>query len=198
SGSFSAQLSNEAPFDIFFSADIEFPRKLIQQGQAIPESEFQYAIGQLVVWVRKESPLDVESQGLDVLLEPTVKKIAIANPKHAPYGRAAEATLKTSGLYEKVSERLVLGENVAQAAQFIESEAADVGLIAHSLATAAPMKDKGRFVIVPADLYPKLVQGGVILSWAADRKATESFRGFMTGEHGRTVLKRNGFLLPGE
>ena len=197
SGNFYAQLTNKAPFDIYFSADIDYPRKLTEQGLTLEGSEFPYAVGQIVVWVRDESVLDVERIGIQVLLDPSVRKIAIANPKHAPYGRAAEAALKHLGVYEQVAERLVLGENIAQTAQFVESGAADVGVIALSLAMA-PALGKGRYWKIPLDAYPPLEQGGVILSWAKDRTATESLRTFVVGDEGRSILRRYGFLLPGE
>ncbi len=198
SGNFYAQLSNKAPFDIYFSADIDYPRKLIAQGHAAKETEFMYAVGQIVVWVRNESPLDVSSQGVQALVEPSVRKVAIANPKHAPYGRAAEAALKHLGVYEQVQDRLVLGENIAQTAQFVESGAADIGVIALSLAMAPALKEKGRYWIVPLDAYPRLEQGGAILSWATDREATDSLRKYVIGDEGRAILRRYGFLLPGE
>ena len=198
SGNFFAQLSNKAPFDIFLAADIDYPRKLIEQGQADKESEFLYAIGHLVVWVRNESPLDVTGQGVQALVDPSVRKIAIANPKHAPYGRAAEAALKHLGIYEQLQDRLVLGENIAQTAQFVESGAADVGIIALSLAMAPAMKERGRYWNVPLDAYPRLEQGGAILNWAKDREATNTLRSFVTSEQGRTTLRRYGFQLPGE
>ena len=198
SGNFFAQLSNKAPFDIFLAADIDYPRKLIEQGQAVKESEFMYAIGHLVVWVRNESPLDVTGLGVQALVDPGVRKIAIANPKHAPYGRAAEAALKHLEVYGQVQDRLVLGENIAQAALFVESGAADVGIIALSLAMAPAMKEKGRYWSVPLDAYPRLEQGGAILNWARDRDATNAFRSFMTSEKGRNTLRRYGFQLPGE
>ena len=198
SGNFFAQLSNKAPFDLFFSADRDFPRKLVEQGHAIAGTEFEYAIGQVVLWVRNDSKLDLETLGIKALLDSSVQKVAIANPKHAPYGKAAEAALRHLEVYDKVSERLVLGENVAQTAQFVESGAADVGLIAHSLAAAPSMKEKGRYWSLPMDSYPRLIQGGVILSWVTDKAAAEEFRSFVTGEPGRAILKQHGFLLPGE
>jgi len=198
SGNFYAQLTNQAPFDIFFSADIAYPRRLIEQGHATRESEFLYGIGQIVVWARTESPLDVKALGMQALVAPGVRKVAIANPQHAPYGRAAEAALKHLGLYEQVQNRLVLGENIAQTAQFVESGAAEVGVIALSLALAPALKDQGQHWVVPAEAYPKLEQGGVILHWARDREATESLRAFVIGEQGRTILGRYGFQLPGE
>ena len=198
SGNFFAQLSNRAPFDVFFSADVEYPRKLIEQGLADKDSEFTYAVGHLVVWVRKDSPLDVEKSGVKVLLDPAVRKVAIANPQHAPYGRAAEAALKSLGVYDQVKDRLVLGENVAQAAQFAEAGSADAGVFALSLALAPTMRDRGRWWEVPLGAYPRLDQGAVVLSWAKDRGAADALCAYVKGPDGRTVLRRYGFLLPGE
>jgi molybdate transport system substrate-binding protein len=127
-----------------------------------------------------------------------VRKIAIANPRHAPYGRAAEAALKHAGLDDQMKDRLVLGENIAQTAQFVESGAADVGLIALSLALAPPMRDKGRYADVPADAYPRLDQGGVVLNAAKDSAATRSLREFIIATEGRAILRKYGFRLPGE
>lgn len=196
SGNFFTQLSNKAPFDIYFSADIEYPRKLIEKGFGLAESEFRYAVGQIVVWAPNSSRLDVDKLGMEALADPSVRKIAIANPKHAPYGRAAEAAMKKLGVYDRVKERLVLGENIAQAAQFLETGAADIGIVALSLAMAPRMRDKGRYWTVPLDAYPSLEQGGVILSWVKDREATEQFRSFVLGDQGREILKQYGFFLP--
>lgn len=198
SGNFYSQISNRAPFDIFFSADVEYPRKLTDAGLTLKDSQFDYAIGQIVVWVRNESRLDVNSQGIEALAHPSVRKIAIANPEHAPYGRAAEAAMKSLGIHDRVKDRLVLGENIAQTAQFVESGAADIGMIALSLALAPVLKDKGRYWTVPLDSYPTLEQAGVILSWAKDLDATQRFKTFVTGPDGRAILKRYGFVLPGE
>jgi molybdate transport system substrate-binding protein len=197
SGNFYAQLSNRAPFDLYLSADVDYPRKLVAQGLADERSEFLYAVGHLVLWVPDSSPLPVEKAGAQALLDPSVKKVAIANPRHAPYGRAAEAALKSLGVYEQVRDKLVLGENVAQAAQFVQSGAADVGLIALSLALAPALRGRGRYWEVPLDAHPRLEQGGVILSWAQDREAAEALRSFLLGDEGRAVLKRYGFFLPG-
>jgi molybdate transport system substrate-binding protein len=198
SGNFFAQLSNQAPFDLYLSADIDYPRKLIAAGLAVRESEFVYAVGHLVVWVPGGSELDLDRLGIRAVADPSVRKVAIANPRHAPYGRAAEAAMKKLGVYDDVRDRLVLGENVAQAAQFVESGAADVGVIALSLAMAPPMRGKGRYWSVPPDAHPRLEQGGAILTWAKDAEATRAVRAFLSGPEGRAVLKRYGFMLPGE
>jgi molybdate transport system substrate-binding protein len=197
SGNFYSQLSSRAPFDLFLSADLDYPRHLVEQGLAAPDSEFSYALGSLVLWVRKASPIAVE-KGFEALLDPLVHKIAIANPRHAPYGRAAEAAMKKLGVYEKVKDKLVYGENIIQTTQFVESGAADIGLISHSLASAAPLRDEGRSWDIPTDSYPSLEQGGVILSWAQDRQTAEALRSFILGDSGKEILHRYGFRSPGE
>jgi molybdate transport system substrate-binding protein len=196
SGNLFSQLSNKAPFDVFLSADIGYPRKLIEQNLAEKETEFRYAVGHLVVWAPKSSPIDVEKLGIQALLDPAAKKVAIANPKHAPYGRAAEAAMKKLGVYDAVKDKLVFGENIAQTAQFVESGSADVGILALSLAMAPRMQEKGRYRQVPLDAYPTLEQGGVILSAAKEPEAAKQFRAFLMGEQGRTILKRYGFFSP--
>jgi len=198
SGNFYAQLSNRAPFDIFFSADVDYPRRLIRQGLAFADSEFLYGVGRLVVWVPRNSPIEVEKLGMQALRSPSVRRIAIANPRHAPYGRAAEAAMKSLGVFDQVKDRLVLGDSVMQTAQFVDSGAAEVGLISHSLALAPPLRDKGRFWEVPIDAYPPREQGGVILSWAKDRPAAEGLRDFVLTEDGRAILRRHGFRFQGE
>jgi molybdate transport system substrate-binding protein len=198
SGNFYAQLSNRAPFDIFFSADVDYPRRLIRQGLAFADSEFLYGVGRLVVWVPQNSPIEVEKLGMQALRSPSVRRIAIANPRHAPYGRAAEAAMKSLGVFDQVKNRLVLGDSVMQTAQFVDSGAAEVGLISHSLALAPPLRDKGRFWEVPIDAYPRREQGGVILSWAKDRPAAEGLRDFVLAEDGRAILRRHGFRFQGE
>lgn len=197
SGNFFAQLSSRAPFDVFLSADAEYPRRLAADGLGLGPP-FAYAVGRLVLWVGKASPLEIESQGLRALRSSAARRIAIANPRHAPYGRAAEAALRSAGVYDAVAERLVLGENVAQTAQFVQSGAADAGLIALSLALAPQLKAEGRFVELPAGSYPRLEQGGLVLSWAQDPAAARGFCGFLQGEPGRAALARFGFSLPGE
>jgi molybdate transport system substrate-binding protein len=155
-------------------------------------------VGRIVVWVPQSSPIDVEKLGMKSLLSPDVRKIAIANPRHAPYGRAAEAAMKSMGVYEQVKDRLVLGDSVLQAGQFVESGNADIGIISRSHALAPSLRDKGRFWEVPLDAYPRRVQGGVILSWTKSRSAADAFRNFVLGEEARTILRRFGFEAPGD
>lgn len=196
SGNLCAQIENGAPFDLFLSADMSYPAKLIKAGKADPGTTFLYATGHLVVWVPAGSKIDVASRGIQSLLDPAAKKIAIANPEHAPYGRAAVAALKSLGVYEQVQSRLVLGENVAQAAQFVQAGAADIGVFALSLALAPPMRDKGRFWEVPVAAYPKMEQGGVVLAAAKHRDEALRFRAWMSSAESAKILRAYGFVLP--
>lgn len=196
SGNFFSQLSNKAPFDLFFSADIDYPRKLIEQGVADPATEFQYAIGHIGIWVRNDSPLDLNQSVVAVLSDPRNKKIAIANPRFAPYGRAAEAALKHLKIYDTLQDRLVLGDNISQTAQFIESGAADIGIIAASLANGSPLKDQGRFALFPQESHPPLRQGGLILSWAVNKQACQQLKAFVLSDVGQTILAKYGFDRP--
>jgi molybdate transport system substrate-binding protein len=196
SGNFYAQLSNGAPFDLFFSADIGYPKKLDEAGLAEPGTLYMYAIGRIVVWVPKGSPIDVGSLGIKAVQHPSVKKIAIANPKHAPYGRAAVAAMEHYKVYDAVKEKLVLGENISQTAQFVQTGGADIGIIALSLSVAPAMKETGTFWEVPSETYPRLEQGAVIMKAAKDIKTSQSFLAYIKSPEGTAVFKRFGFFLP--
>lgn len=198
SGNLTQQIKNGAPFDVFLSADQEYPQELIAAGFAEPNSLYRYAVGKLVIWVPANSQLDLAQHGIEVLLDPTVKKIAIANPAHAPYGRAAVAALKHYGVYQKVESRLVLGENVSQAAQFVESGNAQAGLVALSHALAPGMKDKGRYREVPSSAYPELDQAAVIVSRSHLKKEAAAFLEFLHGPEAQAILQQYGFSFPGE
>lgn len=195
SGNFYSQLQNGAPFDLYFSADIGYPKKLEEAGLTVPGSLYRYAVGRVVLWSPKGSPLDV-SKGLVILREPTIRKIAIANPKHAPYGRAAVSAMEHFQIYDQVKERLVLGENISQAAQYIESGACDVGIIALSLALAPAMKSAGTYWQIPADAHSALEQGAVILKHSKNQAAARQFLSFMQGPQGQEIMTRYGFTLP--
>jgi molybdate transport system substrate-binding protein len=195
SGNFFAQIQNGAPFDVFLSADVDYPRRLISAGLANPDSLFLYGVGRIVVWVPAGSPLDPAALGIHALEAASVRHIAIANPQHAPYGRAAVAALRSLGVYDRVSPRLVLGENVAQAFEFVESGAAEAGIVALSLALAPAASGHGRYWEVPTDAYPKIEQGGVILSRAPAGPAAQ-FRAFLLSAEARRILKQYGFEPP--
>jgi len=196
SGNFYAQLSNQAPYDMFLSADLEYARRLVREGRAAPNSEFLYGVGRLVLWVSRRSSIDVEMRGMDALQDPLVRKVAIANPAFAPYGRAAVTAMKNLGVYDKIKDRLVYGDSVMQAFQFVESSAADIGIVSHSLALAPQLRDKGRLWEIPLDAYPRQEQGGVILSWAQNRAAADALRNFMLSDDGKIILRRYGFETP--
>jgi molybdate transport system substrate-binding protein len=194
SGNIHAQLRQRAPYDIYLSADIAYPQDLVSRGLGAPGDLFGYARGRLVVWVPRNSPLPIERDGLGALSG--ANRIAIANPRHAPYGRAAEAAMRRAGVWAAAGRRLVLAENVAQAAQFVESGAADAGIIARSLVIATPMRSSGRYWEIPEDLHPPIEQGGLILPWASSRDTTVRFQRFLTGAEGREILTRFGFETP--
>jgi len=198
SGNLTNQIRNGAPFDVFFSADEEYPQQLIAEGLVSKGTLYRYAVGRLVLWVPGDSPLDLPKLGIKALLDPSVKKISIANPATAPYGRAAAATLRHFGIYDQVSSRLVLGENVSQAAQFVESGNAQAGLIALSHALAPAMKDKGRYWTVPLDAYPTLNQAVVVLSRSKHPDAARRFLDFLRTPEATSLLATYGFTLTAE
>jgi molybdate transport system substrate-binding protein len=195
SGNFFTQIQNGAPFDIFFSADIDFPRQLEAAGIAQPGTFFAYATGKIVLWVPSKSKLDL-TRGMNVMRDPSIKKIAIANPKHAPYGRTAEAALRKSGVYDAVQSKLVLGENISQTAQFVETGNADIGILALSLASAPTMQSHGRYVEIPADLYPALQQAAVVLKRSSHQLVARSFFEFLKGPAAQQILRSYGFSPP--
>lgn len=196
SGTFLQQITNGAPFDLYLSADRGYAEQLVDAGLAAPEDLFSYAVGRLVLWTPDGSDLD-PAPGLTVLAPAAAGTVAIANPEHAPYGRAALAALRAAGVAEQVRPRLVLGENVAQAAEFVRSGNARAGVVALSLVLADPLRGHGRWVEVPVDTYPRLDQGGVVLSGAADLDAARAVRDVLLGDGGTEVLERYGFTLPG-
>lgn len=187
SGNFYTQIRNGAPFDLYFSADSEYPRRLAAEGLILESSEFLYAVGRIVLW-RPSGEVDEQT-----LRDPAIHKIAIANPQHAPYGRAAEAALESLGLYDQIKDKLVLGENVAQTLQFVQSGGADVGIVALALARAPTVQ--GEYWEIPLDAYPRMEQTGAILRAARDPEAARVFRDFVLHD-GRQTLDRYGLTLP--
>jgi molybdate transport system substrate-binding protein len=196
SGNFYSQIENQAPFDLFLSADVEYPRKLVGEGLAVRDSLFIYGVGRIVVWVPAHSPLNVAELQMRTLESDAVQHVAIGNPRHAPYGRAAEAAMRNLGVYDRVAGKLVLGENIAQAMQFVQSGAADAGIVALSLAVAPAVRGQGRYWEVPLDAYPRMEQGGVILTRAAGSKTASEFRSFLLSAEGGRILREYGFYLP--
>jgi len=195
SGNFFAQIQNGAPFDLFFSADIEYPRKLEAGGLTEPGTLYEYALGRIVIWAPFQTPTDLKNQGWNALLSLAVQRIAIANPTGAPYGRAAVAAMQKAGVYERAIYRIVYGENVSQAAQFVQSGNAQIGIIAKSLALSPEMKN-GEIWEIPTDMYPPIEQGAVLLKSAKNKQGAQKFLDFVKSESGRRVLEQYGFALP--
>ena len=194
SGNFYSQIRSQAPFDLFLSADVDYPRRLASEGLA--DAVFVYGVGRIVVWAPNGSAVDVEGQGMRALQSDAVKHIAIANPQHAPYGRAAEAAMRSAGVYDAVKGKLVLGENIAQTLEFVQSGAADVGIVALSLALAPAVRDTGKYWSVPLESYPRIEQGGAILRRARAPEAARAFRQYLLSAAGAGTLRRYGFYLP--
>ena len=196
SGNLYSQIQNGAPLDLFFSADAEYPRKLAAAGRLDPASLRSYAVGELVLWVPKGSPLNPQLLHMDLLLQASVQKIAIANPEHAPYGRAAMAGLEHFGLKDKVAGKLVLGESVSQAAQFVQSGNAQAALIPLSLASSPAMKDTGKYWKLPDGSYPEIQQVAGIVSSSRHKQAARAFLDFVGSAQGTAVLQKYGFTIP--
>ena len=195
SGNFFSQMQNGAPFDLFFSADIEYPKKLEAAGLGEPGTLYEYAVGRIVIWAPADAKVDVTKHGWQTLLDASVKKIAIANPEHAPYGRAAVAALQKAGIYESVKSKLVYGENISQAAQFVQSGNAQAGIVAMSLAVSPAMQDGKRWEI-PAEMYPAIEQGAIVLKDAKNKEAARAFLEFVKSAAGRAILAKYGFAFP--
>jgi molybdate transport system substrate-binding protein len=195
SGNFFTQIQNGAPFDVLLSADIDYPRRLERSGQADRGSLYQYATGRLVLWTRSDSGIDVR-RGLTVLTDVRVRHVAIANPEHAPYGRAAVAALRHERLYERVQGKFVLGENISQAAQFAQSGSAEVGLLALSLALSPALKSSGTYVDVPGSWYPPIEQAAVVLSSSRQKALARQFVDYLKNPGTVRILQSYGFGVP--
>ncbi|MEK8089093.1 molybdate ABC transporter substrate-binding protein [Thermithiobacillus plumbiphilus] len=196
SGNFFAQISQGAPFDLFLSADVKYPKSLVDKGQALPDSLMPYAVGRLALWTM--NPRLDPAQGLSMLRNPAVRRIAIANPAHAPYGRAAREALSEAGLLPALQGKLVMGENISQTAQFVQSGNADAGIVALSLLRSPKLQGQGRYWLIPADSYTPLEQAAVITRYGAKNPVAREYMAFLKSPAARQVFIRNGFLLPGE
>jgi molybdate transport system substrate-binding protein len=195
SGNFFSQLQNGAPFDLFFSADIGYPRKLEAASLAEPGTFYEYAVGRIAIWLPADASVDVARLGWKSLLDQSVKKIAIANPEHAPYGRAAVVALQKAGIYKQVKSKLVYGENISQAAQFVQSGNAQAGIVAMSLAVSPGMKEGKRWEI-PPDMHPAIEQAAIVLKSSKNKVSAKAFLEFVKSEAGRATLAKDGFTLP--
>jgi molybdate transport system substrate-binding protein len=192
SGNFFQQIQNGAPFDMFFSANLDYPKKLEAAGLIENGSYYQYAKGKIVVWVPNDSKINLNS-GLKALIDPNVKKIAIANPLHAPYGQAAVSAMQKEGIYDKAQDKFVLGENISQTASFVATGSADIGVVALSLALSPNMKDKGRYKEIPTDEYPPIEQACVILSSSKNKEIAQQFLSYIKSAAVADLLVGYGF-----
>jgi len=189
SGKLSTQIQNGAPFDMFFSADISYPRLLSEHNlTASPVST--YAVGHIVVWSMNQK------LELSDLVRPEVKKVAIANPQHAPYGRRAQEALESIGLWTNIQDKLVMGENISQTAQFVESGAADAGIVAGSIVMSPMINGKGEWTLIDDKLHEPLEQGYAVLKRAAENQLAFQFAAFISSPEAKDVLKKYGFELP--
>jgi len=198
SGNFARQIRQGAPFEMYLSADENYVLELIKDGFTRDDGAL-YAVGRIVIIVPHGSPLESDGTLGDLraaLEDGRVQKFAIANPEHAPYGRRAEEALRHAGLREAIQDRLVLGENVSQAAQFATSGSTDGGIIAYSLALSPKVSVLGTFELIPEEWHAPLRQRMVLLENAGN--TAERFFAFVQEPEARSVMRRYGFVLPGE
>ena len=190
SATLATQIIDGAPFDLFLAADLSFPQRVIDTGHAEESSPIQYARGTLVLWTRNDS--GIVNFSLDALRAPSIKTIAIANPEHAPYGRAAQAALQHLGLLDAVHAKLVTAENIAQAAQFVDSGNAQAGFISLTSALSPRLKGDGHFIRVPADDYPPILQGAIVIRASAGAAAAHRFLEFLQKPEIQRTLATEG------
>jgi len=192
SGKFFEQISNGAPFDLFFSADASYPDQLEVLGKTGHPVK-KYGLGRIVIWSKR---MDPNTDGMRSLTDKRIVKIAIANPEHAPYGRRAVEAMKKANVYDMVSDKLVFGENISQAAQFVTTGAADAGIVALSLALSPAMKTTGKYFLIPENIHLPLEQAMVILKKAEANADAKTFQDFVLGARGQSILTYFGFSKP--
>jgi molybdate transport system substrate-binding protein len=194
SGQFVQQIRNGAPFDLYLSADKAYVDDLVAEGLAA--EPFDYAVGRIVTWYPRVAPGTPGPSGLDGLTDPSVRTVSIANPQHAPYGRAAVAALASAGLQDEVGGKLVYGENVAQAVEFARTGNADAAIVALSLVLGDRLRGVGSYQEVPLDAYPRIDQAGALLTRSDAPEGARLVRDVLTSEAGRATLAEYGFFLP--
>ncbi len=192
SGKFTAQIQNGAPFDMFFAADVNFPQTLKKEGQTSADPVV-YAIGRLVIW---SSTTDATKLTLKKLSESALRKVAIANPEHAPYGMRAKEAMKSAGVWEKIQGKLVFGENVEHTAQMVSTGAADAGIIPLSLVLNPAMVKQGGYSLIDVGLHEPLAQAFVITKRAKDSALARRFAAYFQTPESRKIMESYGFALP--
>lgn len=191
-GHLAQQIEQGAPVDLFAAANVSFVEGLEKKNLVIPDTRALYAQGRLTLWTREDSP--VKPERVEDLARPEFGKVAIANPEHAPYGAAAREALQTAGVWEAVSQKLVFGENISQTLQYAESGNVDAAVVALSLST----QSKGRWVLIPAELHKPLNQALAVIRGSKNEQEARRFAAFVNSEQGRAVMRKYGFVLPGE
>lgn len=194
SAALTVQIQNGAPFDVFMSADLGYPKRLIDaglaEGTAGAKTPTVYAKGTLVLWTRKDTHLPPPA--LDLLRSPQLKRLAIANPERAPYGRAAVAALTSLKLYDELKPKLVTAENIAQTAQFVDSGNADAGLISMTSALTPRLSGAGSYFVMPRDAYPPIEQGAVLITRSTQRDAAKKLLEFVLSAPVQEQLGKSG------
>lgn len=194
SGTLFAQVQNGAPYDLFFSADVDYPRRLGASRHADAGTLYVYAIGRLVLWTRNDTGIDIR-RGMAVLEDARVRRIAIANPAYAPYGRAAVAALRSAKLYDAVRARIVMGENASQTAQLADSGNADVAIIGSAHALSPALRGSGVYWEIPATAHPPIEQAAVAVG-SRNRDAARRFLAYVKRPDSQALFQRFGFTVP--
>ena len=197
-GQLAQQIEQGAPVDVFAAANVSFIEDLERQGLILPDTKQLYARGRITLWVRADSPLQITQ--VEELTRPEIRRIAIANPDHAPYGMAARQAMQTAGVWEAVQPKLVLGENVRQTLQYAETGNVDVAIVALSLSVPAASAggEPGRWTLIPQELHPPIDQALAVVKGTPHEAAARSFATFVNGPQGRPTMRKYGFTLPGE
>lgn len=190
SGMLTRQIEHGAPIDLFASANVDYVNQLEQKGLIIPDTKKLYGRGRITLWMVKDSSLRVEK--LTDLTQPEVKRVAIANPEHAPYGMASRQALEKLGIWETVKPKLVYGENIRQALQYAQTGNVEVAIVALSLS----IQTDGRWMVIPDDLHSPLDQGLAVINGAKDEQAAREFANFIVGAQGQAIMRKYGFILP--
>lgn len=194
SGKAHTQIQQGAPYDLFFSADIAFPQNLVKKGMAASEIR-PYAIGRIVIW---STSMDAAKMTLTSLSDPKITRVAIPNPKHAPYGKRAEEALRALGLWDRLLPKLVYGEDMVQTAQFVQTGNAQAGIISLSFAVNPVLAQKGGYYLISEKLHHPLDQAYVITKVGANKPLAKTFAKYMSSRPARAIMVKYGFVLPGE
>lgn len=194
SGNFFAQIRNGAPFEVFISADMDYPRKLVAAGLAQGDTLRLYALGRLALWTN--TPGINPGRGRTVFTAASTTRIAIANPETAPYGRAAMIAMQNLNVADAAKDKLVIGESVAQAVQFVQTGNAEIGLVPYSLLIAPPLKGVGIYILLPGGSYPLIEQGAVVTQKGAANPLAKAYAEFLGSDAARAILEENGYEMP--